>query len=136
MSAGASGTRSSRCASVSSVMVVSSVKAAQSGARVSLRLQVAINEVDLLLSAKSLADVLRPDLADAVDGLQLAIRGGEQLLPPSELGHDPLHNEPGQTRDAAQNAKASRGDRVIQRVELAVEAEQLGQPTEVQQVLV
>src|SRR6516162_6107379 len=36
-----------------------------------LRLQVAIDEIDLLLSAKALADVLRPDLADAFDGFKL-----------------------------------------------------------------
>ena len=50
-----------------------------------LRLQVPVHQVDLLLAAKALADVLRPDLADAVDGLQLAVSRGEQLLEPSEL---------------------------------------------------
>ena len=72
-------------------------------AREWLRLQVAINEVDLLLTAKALADVLRPDLADSVDGLQLAVCGGEQLLKSSELFNDPLHDKLGQPWYAPQN---------------------------------
>jgi hypothetical protein len=56
-------------------MVSSSVKAARAGHPLAdfLRLQVPIDQVDLLLAAKSLPDVLRPDLADSVDGLQLAV---------------------------------------------------------------
>src|ERR1700759_5818400 len=100
-----------------------------------LRLQVAINQVDLLLAAKALPNVLRPDLADSVDGLQLAICGGEQLLQSPELIHDPLHNEFGQPWDAPQNAESAWRDGVVQRVQLAVMAEQLGQAAEVEQVL-
>ena len=51
-------------------------------------MQVPVHEVDLLLTAKTLADVLRPDLADSVDGLQLAATDGEQLLESSELTDD------------------------------------------------
>src|SRR5438105_12959821 len=94
--------RSSRCSSISSVMVSSSVLNRR-GRRPALdflsqknyvcrwgsRLQVPIHQVDLLLATKPLADVLRPDLADSVDCLQLAIGGGQQLLEPAELAHDP-----------------------------------------------
>ena len=75
---------------------------------VALRLQVAINEVDLLLTAKALTDVLRPDLADSVDGLQLAIRRGEQLFESPELRHDPLNDQFGQLGYAPQDAESAR----------------------------
>src|SRR5947209_15347504 len=90
--------RSSRGSSISSVMVSSSFRneRGQRPARGCLsqknyvwrdrsRLQVPVHQVDFLLAAKPLADVLRPDLADSVDGLQLAVGGGQQLLEPSEL---------------------------------------------------
>jgi hypothetical protein len=70
-------------------------------------LQVPIDQVDFLLSAKALADVLRPDLADTVDGLQLAIRRGEQLLESPKFGNDPLDNELGQPWYAAQDAETA-----------------------------
>ena len=35
-------------------------------------LQIAIHEIDFLQPAKALADVLRPQIADAVDGFELA----------------------------------------------------------------
>src|SRR5947209_20291964 len=113
--------RSSRCSSISSVMVSSSVRNGRgrrparglhshknyvSGWR--SRLQVPIHQVDLLLAAKPLADVLRPDLADSVDGLQLAIGGGQQFLEPAELAHDPLHHQLGETGNPSQDAEASR----------------------------
>src|SRR5436853_3286305 len=91
-----------------------------------LRLQVAVNQVDLLLAAKALADVLRPDLADAVDGLQLAIGGGEQSLKSSEFVDDPLHNELGQSWNAPQDADSARRHGIIEGVQLAVVAQQLG----------
>src|SRR5947209_14853268 len=115
-------------------MVSSSVVAGrgEGPAGSALRLQVTINQVDLLLAAKALADVLRPDLADAVDGLQLAVSGGEHLLEAPERVNDPLHDELGQTRDAAQNAESARRDGVVEGVELAVVAEELGQPPKVE----
>jgi hypothetical protein len=56
-------------------------------------LQVAVHEVDLLQPAKALADVLRPDLSDAVDGLELRVRRGKDLVQPAELADDVLHHE-------------------------------------------
>ena len=88
-----------------------------------LGLQVSINEIDLLLSAKALADVLRPDLADSVDGLQLAVCGGEQLLESPELVDDPLHYELGQPWYAPEDPDATRGDGVIEGVQFPVVAE-------------
>ena len=51
-----------------------------------------------------------------------------------KLCHYLLTDKPWQARNAARDTEAAGRDRVIQRVELAVEAEQLGQPTEVKQV--
>ena len=62
------------------------------GGRRPLGLQVPVHQIDFLLAAKALSDVLRPDLADSVDGLQLAVTGGEQILESSELTYDPLNN--------------------------------------------
>src|SRR5690348_14604524 len=141
--------RSSRCSSISSVMVSSSFRNGRAGGPNAhfhshknyvsgwrSRLQVPIHQVDLLLAAKALADVLRPDLADSVDGLQLAIGGGQQFLEPAELAHDPLHYELGETGDPSQDAEASRRGGVVEGVELAVVAEQLGEASEVQEILV
>src|SRR5689334_9689799 len=101
-----------------------------------LRLQIAVHEVDLLQPAQALADVLGADLSDAFDGLELGIRGGEHLVQPAELLDDLLYDELGQPRDAAEDPVAARRHRIVQRVELAVVAEELGEATEVEQVLV
>src|SRR5579875_3071017 len=90
-----------------------------------LGLQIAVDEVDLLLAAEALADVLGADLPHPLDRLQLAIGGGKQLLQPSELRDDPLDHHLRQTRDAAQNPDSAGGDRIVEAVELAVIAEQL-----------
>src|ERR1700722_14072872 len=101
---------------------------------VALRLQVPIHEIDLLLATKALTYVLSPDLADPIDGLQLAICGGEQLLESPELGHDPLDDELGQPWYAPENAESTRRHRVVEGIELAVVAQQLGEPTKIQDV--
>src|SRR5689334_21527878 len=98
--------RSSRCSSISSVMVSSSFRNGRDRrpargfhshenyvSRWRSRLQVPIHQVDLLLAAKALADVLRPDLADSVDRFQLAIGGSQQFLESAELADDPLHHQ-------------------------------------------
>src|SRR3954465_3767395 len=101
-----------------------------------LGLQVAIHEGGLLQPAKALADVLRTDLSHALDGLELRVRRGEDLVEPAELADDVLHDETGKSGDAPEDAEASRRHRVVERVDLAVVAEQLGQAPEVEQVLV
>src|SRR4051812_4484404 len=78
-------------------------------------LQIAVHEVDLLETAKALADVLRPDLADALDRFQLGVGGGEDLVQPAELADDVLHHELRQPRDAAQDAVAAGRDGIVQR---------------------
>ena len=55
---------------------------------------------------------------------------------PPNSPHDPLDHQLRQARDAAEDAVAARRDGMVERVELAVVAEQLGQPAEVEQVLV
>src|SRR5436190_14533019 len=110
-------------------MVPSSVGSARWGRQLGLLLglQVAIHEVDLLQPAKALADVLRTDLSHALDGLELRVRRGEDLVEPAELADDVLDDETGKSGDAAEDAEAPRRHRVVERVDLAVVAEQLGQ---------
>src|SRR6187397_1776981 len=69
-------------------------------------LQVAVHEVDLLETAKSLADVLRPDLAYALHRLQLWVGRCEDLVQPAYLAHDVLHHQLRQPRNAAEDAVA------------------------------
>src|SRR5215213_8212846 len=124
--------------SVSVAMMSSSFgsSACRTTKRLSLGLQVTVHEIDLLQPAKALADVLRTDLPHTLDGLELRVRRGEDLVEPTELAHDVLHDEAWQARDAAQNAEAAGRDGIVERVDLAVVAEQLGEPPEVKQVLV
>src|SRR3954469_17859815 len=74
---------------------------------VSLRLQVAVNEVDLLQSAQVLADLLGPALPHALDRLPLGVRRGQHLVEPAERLHDVGHDEPRQARDAPEYAEAA-----------------------------
>src|ERR687894_2633443 len=97
-------------------------------------LQVAVNQVDLLQPAKALADVLRADLTDALDRLQLGVGGGEDLVQPAELAHDVLHDQRREPRDAPEDPVAARGDGEVEGVDLAVVPQQLGQAAEVEQV--
>src|SRR6266511_5604939 len=122
---------STSCASVTSGMVI---LLGWGGG--SLRLQVTVHEVDLLKPAQALADVLGADLAHAVDGLELGVCCREHLVEAAELLHDLLDHEPGEPRDAAEDPVAARRHRIVKGVELAVVAEQLGEATEVEQVLV
>src|SRR3954467_1709660 len=71
-------------------------------------LQVAVHEVDLLQAAKALADVLRPDLSDALHRLQLWVGRGEDLVQSAELADDVLHDELREPGDAPQDPVAPR----------------------------
>src|SRR5688572_26482275 len=95
-------------------------------------LQVAVHEVDLLQTAKALADVLRPDLSDSLDRLQLGVGRGQDLVEPAELANDVLHHQLREPGDAAEDAVAAGRDGIVERVDLAVVAEQLGEPPEVE----
>src|SRR4051794_32465531 len=114
-SGGASSTRSSsRCASIVSGMVILLASSPRGGAagrgggsKKSSGLQVAVDQVDLLQAAQALADVLRADLADAVDGLELGVRGREHLVEAAELVHDLLDDQLRQARDAPEDPVAA-----------------------------
>src|SRR5215208_69371 len=123
--------RSSSC-SVSVVMVSSSVGSVRvtGPPALSLGLQVTVHEVDLLQPAKALADVLRADLSHSLDGLQLRVRRGKDLVEAAELADDVLHHKARKPRNAAQDAEAAGRDGIVQSVDLAVVAEQLGEPPE------
>src|SRR5438270_11800036 len=129
--------RSSICSSTTSGMVPSfSRPSARGPALGGLGLQVSVHEVDLLEPAKALADVLRPDLTDALDLLQLGVGRRKHLVQPPELAHDLLDHQLRQARDAPQDAVAPGRDGVVERVDLAVVAQKLRQAPEVEQVLV
>src|SRR6185312_14629160 len=117
-------------------MVSSLVPAGPGGPALVSSLQVAVHEVELLQPAQALADVLGADLAHALDRLELRVGRRQQLVEAAELGDDLGDDELRKPWDPAEHPVAPRGDRVIERVELAVVAEQLGEPTEVEQVLV
>src|ERR671934_2362437 len=129
-SSGTSRSCSTSCASVTSGMVI---LLGWLGA--ALRLQIAVHEVDLLQPAQALADVLGADLTHAFDGLELGVCGREHLVEAAELLHDLLDHELGEPRDAAENPVAARRHRIVKGVELSVVAQELGEPTEVEQVL-
>src|ERR671938_1268309 len=118
-----SGSRSSSRSSICS-MAVSGMVSSFIGIRMpdltASCLQVAVHEVDLLQPAKALADVLRADLADALDPLQLGVGRGEDLVQPAELANDVLHHELGKPWDAAEDAEAAGRDGEVERVDLAV----------------
>src|SRR6476646_9014594 len=116
-------------------MIFSFVPAAQTDGPYS-SLQVAVHEVDLLQPAQALADVLRSDLADPLDRLQVGVGRGEQLIESAELADDLRHDHLGQARDATEHAVTARRDGIVERVQLAVVPEQLGETPEVEQVLV
>src|SRR5436309_10381426 len=97
--------RSSRSSvSVVSVMVRSSLGATARRSQCVLCLQVAVHEIDLLKSAKALADVLRPDLAYALDRLQFGVGRGEHLVQSAEVPNDVRDEEARQPRDAPEDA--------------------------------
>src|SRR3954470_11671295 len=98
MFSGSGTSRSSRsCSSITSGIGVSSLVAAECapgrGCVLRLRLQVAIDEVDLLQPAQALADLLGPDLPDALDGLQFGVRRGKHVVQPTERAHDVRHDD-------------------------------------------
>src|SRR4051794_37715623 len=100
------------------------------------RLQVPVDEVDLLEAPKPLADVLGADLPHALHRLQLCVRRRQHLVEPPELLDDLLDDELRKPRDAPEDPVAPRGHGVVKGVDLAVVAEQLGEAAEVQEVLV
>src|SRR3954469_1949832 len=91
--------------------------------RLSLGLQITVHEVDLLKPAKALADVLRTNLSHALDGLELRVRRGEDLVEPAELADDVLHHQAREPWDAAEDAESPGRDGIVERVDLAVVAE-------------
>src|SRR3954467_6693860 len=99
-------------------------------------LQIAIDEVDLLQTAKALTDVLRTHVSDPLDSLQLGVGGGQYLVQPRELAHYRLDHELRQARDAPEDPVAARRHGVVKGVQLAVVPEQLRQAPEVEHVLV
>src|SRR5881227_290922 len=94
----------SSVSSLISVMIRSSLGATARRSQCVLCLQVAVHEIDLLKSAKALADVLRPDLAYTLDRLQFGVGRGEHLVQSAEVPNDVRDDEARQPRDAPEDA--------------------------------
>src|ERR1700730_6613868 len=88
--------------------MVSSLVGGRPGGGLDSRLQVTVHEVDLLQPAKALTDVLRTDLSDPLDRLELGVTGGQQLIETAELLDDLAHHQLGQPGDAPHDAVAAR----------------------------
>src|SRR4051794_35504354 len=133
-----SGRRSSSsiCSSMAVSGMVSSFIGIRWPDRAASGLEIAVHQVDLLEPPEPLADVLRPDLADALDAFELGVGGREDLVEAAEDADDVLHHEPRQARDAPEDAVAAGGDGEVEGVDLAVVAEELREAPEVEQVLV
>src|SRR5215218_3449353 len=99
-----------------------------------LGLQVAVHEIDLLQPSQALANLLRADLADSVDVLELAARGGQHHVEGAELAHHVLHDCLGEAGYPAEYPVATRGHREVEGVELAVVSEQLAEAPEVEKI--
>ena len=73
------------------------------------------------------ADVARPRRADSLDGLEVALRGPDDRFQSVQVGHDPFDYGRGDAWDVCQDAEAARRHRVVERVDVAREAQYLGE---------
>ena len=73
---------------------------------------------------------------DSLDRLELALRRPDDRVEAPEVGHDPADERLRQARDVGQGAIAARHDGLVERVDAAVVAEHLGEPAELEQLLV
>src|SRR3712207_9552440 len=105
---------------VASGMVSSSSLCCCCCPRPGLRLQVPVDEVDLLQAAKALPDLLRAQLSDALDRLQLVGCGGQHHVEASKLAHHALDRHLRKARDVAEDAISARRDREVRSEERRV----------------
>ena len=78
------------------------------------RSDVALEDRRLGEAGQPLADAAGPQLADAVDGLEVVDAGGEQLLQGAEVLDQPLDDGRGQPRHLGQQPVAARGDGAVE----------------------
>src|SRR5215216_2494290 len=91
----------------------------------SLELQVPVDQVVLLESPQTLADLARPYGADAVDGLEVAMARANDRVQRAEVANDVADDGVRQARYPREHAVAARRDCVIERVGVARVAEHL-----------
>src|SRR4051812_21730932 len=99
-------------------------------------MQEPINEVDLLQAAESLTDLLRPGGIHAVDLFKVDVVGRHKSFEPVERAHQVRDGQLRKAGDATKRAVAAGAHALVKGVDLALETEQLGQPAEVQELLV
>src|SRR4051812_14633372 len=68
-----------------------------------LGLEVAVDEIDLLKPAQALANLLRANLADTLDVLELTAGRGEHHVERAELAHDVLDDGLGKAGNPAED---------------------------------
>src|SRR5919201_1753862 len=99
-------------------------------------LEIPVDEVVLLQAAEPLADLARADGADTGDRLEISLRRADDRLEVAEAGDDLLDQVPRQPGDVGQDPVAARRDRVVEWIDVARVAHQLGEPLRFEQLAV
>src|SRR5438309_7763605 len=99
-------------------------------------LEIPVDEVVLLQAAETLADLASAYGADTADRLEVPLRRANDRLEVAEVADDLLHHVVRQPRDVRQDPEAARRHRVVERIDVARVAEQLGEPLRFEQLAV
>src|SRR5436190_2693157 len=99
-------------------MVTSSFRLAEKDCCPRSRLQIAVHEVDLLQTAKALADVLRSHISHSLDGFELCVGSRQDFVQAAEVADNGLDNKLWQSWNAPEDAVAARRHRMVERVQL------------------
>src|SRR3954451_3743639 len=102
----------------------------------SLELQGAVDQVVLLQPAQPLANVTRANRPDAADRLEVALRRADDRLEVAEIRHDLPDDGLRQSGDVREDAVAARRDGVVERIDVARIAEELGDALDFEQLAV
>src|SRR5919198_3700008 len=102
--------------------------------RSALELQIPVYEVVLLQAAETFADLSGAHGAHTGDRLEIALRCAHDRLEVAEVGHDLLDDAVRQARDVRQDPEAARRHRMVERIDVARKAEQLGEPLRLEQL--
>src|SRR5262245_24563148 len=92
-----------------------------------LQLQVAVDEIVLLQAPEPLPDLARAALTDPFDGLELPVGGADDRVEALEAVHHASDHGLREARDVGEHAVTPGSDAVVERVDGARVAEQLGE---------
>ena len=99
-------------------------------------MEVPFDEIVLLQAAQAFPDFAGPHGPHAVDRLEIPLGGPDDRVEAAEVADDPPDQRLRDPRDVGEDAVAARLDRVVERVDAPVVAEQLPEPLELEQVVV